>query len=589
MKRFLYLTIICISSYSCNFLEITPTNMLSEEAVKNDPVLVNAYLTQVYRNIRWQSGNRAANGNYGGDNTERNMALLGVVGGELNVYAAWQDPFQAAIHIMNESGAHPSLDYWPYDNIRSTNEIIEILKEATFDPNLIKQKTAEARWLRAFMYFELVKRYGGVPLITTPQSVSDEELSIPRNTEKEIYDFIASEMDEIVNILPNNYPTEYGRPTKWAAYALKSRAMLYAGSIAKYGKIQMDGLLGIPAAEAANYFKKSYDAAMEIINNSPHPLYKGIADPVKNFGAIHNKDNNPEVIFAEVWDYPLLKMHSWNSVTVPGEVSAARGGNPNASNHQMYLESFEKFEYKDGRSGKLDWNDLKNNTKFSLKELILDKDPRCLATACYPEMLWDGTIKIYFHAQTIGTIPAGSTWPSTATARNRQVTGFLVRKRVDEAAMDLQYPRDGTDWIVFRTGEMYLNAAEAAYERGDVGEAKRLINLLRNRAGMPAKGDNLTIDDIRNERFVELFNEEHRYWDLRRWRTAVAELNGKGFHGVTWRYYIAEDKYTLELRTGTPDFNAIRTFSDRNYYMPIGQGRIAASPKLVENPGYMEQ
>jgi hypothetical protein len=100
---------------------------------------------------------------------------------------------------------------------------------------------------------------------------------------------------------------------------------------------------------------------------------------------------------------------------------------------------------------------------------------------------------------------------------------------------------------------------------------------------MPAK-ETLTLDDVRNERFVELYIEEHRYWDIRRWRIAVNELNGKGFKGVIWEYHIAEDKYGMKIKDA--DFNQKRVFAERNYYFPIGLNRIADNPNLVENPGY---
>ncbi len=584
MKRFIYamilLALISIGMTGCDsILDIEPTNRISEEAVKNDPVLVDAYLNRVYRFTRFQSGKREGS-NYAGSNTERNEAYLGVLAGELNVFAAWQDPFKGAVKIIDENGAHADLEYWPYTNIRSANEVLQILKEATFEEDLIRQKSAEARWLRAFIYFDLVKRYGGIPLITEPQSVdqSIEELQVPRNSEKEVYDFIASEMDELVNILPESYSDdEFGRPTKWAAYALKSRAMLYAGSIAKYGVVQLDGLLGIPSGEAGDYYRKAYDAAMQVINNSQHVLYRENPDPVANYGEIFTKDRNSEVIFAEVFDLNLMKVHSWNSVSIPDAFAAYA-----ASNHRLYLESFEKYEYRDGSSGKLDWSKLDGKVKFDLDDLVLNKDPRFLATAYYPEMPWQGG-KVYFHTKTIGTIPAGSDWPAEARQRDRIGTGFLVRKRVNEAIKLPILGEDETDWIVFRTGEMYLNAAEAAFETGDTDEAERLINVIRDRAGMPAKNA-LTLEDVRNERFVELFNEEHRYWDLRRWRIAVDELNGKGFHGVDWVYNIDEDKYTLKLKDG--DFKQIRTFAERNYYLPIRLSRLAENPNLVENPGY---
>jgi len=576
MKIILYLLGLLSILVSCtNNLDIKPTNMISEEDVKNDPVLVDAFLNKVYFLTRFD----ASAGTYA-----YQPATFNVISGEQNVKAAWQAPFQAAMQIIDENGARKiedgQMDYWPYDNIRSANEILQILKESTFDKNFVIQKTAEARFLRAFMYFELVKRYGGVPLITTPQSIDQpiEELNVKRNSEKEIYDFIGSEMDELANILPNSYSaSSFGRPTKWAAYALKSRAMLYAGSIAKYSTVQLNGILGIPAGDANNYYQKSYDASMQVINNSPHALYRKNSDPVKNYNEIFVKDGNSEVIFAVVYDKPLLKTHYWNYVCTPEEFSTGWG-----SNNWYYLESFEKYEYQDGSSGKLDWSQLNGVTKFSLKDLILKKDPRFLASAWYPESPWQGG-KIYFHSGTIGTIPAGSTWPAVARPRNKANTGFLVRKRVNEAVVLTPVPEDETDWIVFRTGEMYLNAAEAAFERNNEPEARKQLNIIRERAAMPPKSL-LTIDDIRNERFVELFIEGHRYWDLRRWRIAVKELNGKGFKGVTWMYYINEDKYTLQIKDG--DFGFIRTFAERNYYFPISKSRLAENPNLVENPGY---
>ncbi len=571
MKRIIIYIGILIFLAGCeSVLDIKPTNMISEDDVKKDPVLVDAFLNKIYNDTRFQSG-----GSY-----PPNQAVLHVMAGEENIFAPWQQPFKAAMKIIDENGAHYLVEYWPYANIRSANEIIEILAEATFDPGMVQQKTAEARFLRAFMYFELVKRYGGVPLITKPQSIDQpiEELYVSRNKEKEVYDFVASEMDELVNILPESYSAdEFGRPTKWAAYALKSRAMLYAGSIAKYGTVALDGVVGIPSGEANAYFKKSYDAAMAIINGGMHPLYNKYPDPVKNYNQLFLEDGNSEVIFAEVYDLGLLKTHSWGYVCMPDGFQTGWG-----SNNWYYLESFEKYEYNDGTSGAIDRSILNGKVKVSLNEMILNRDPRFLASAFYPEIPWQGS-KVYFHSKTIGTIPEGSDWPKVAPKRNRIKNGLLIRKRCNEAIKDQISGEDESDFILFRTGEMYLNAAEAAFERGDKDEAKRLINIIRDRAGMPAK-TTLTLDDVRNERFVELFIEEHHYWDIRRWRTAVEELNGKGFHGIVWDYYIDEDKYTMKIKDG--DFKQIRTFTEKNYYLPIGLSRLADNPNLVENPGY---
>ena len=575
MKRIIYYIGILVLLMGCeSVLDIKPTNIISEDAVKSDPALVEAFLNKIYFNAQLQE--RGSNNNYAPDE-----ALFNVMSGEQNVFAGWQVPYAAAMKIIDENGAHGAAEFWPYGNIRSCNEIIEMLAEATFDEEVVKQQTAEARWLRAWMYLEMVKRYGGVPLITTAQSIDQpiEELYVPRNSEKEIYDFIGTEMDELVNILPSEYGAEgYGRPTKWAAYALKSRAMLYAGSIAKYGTVQLDGILGIPAGEANSYYQKSYDAAMQVINNSPHTLYKD-NDPVTSYGKIFTSDNerNSEIIMAHVYDLALLKAHSWNNLCMPEGFNRGWG-----SNNWMYLESWERYEYNDGSPGAIDRSTLNGKTLYDLDSLVWNRDPRLLATGFFPETPWQGS-KVLSHTTTIGTIPAGSDWPKVAPQRNRVKAGVMIRKRVNEAIVLPPGGEDDCDWIIFRTGEMYLNAAEAIFEKGDPAEAKRLINILRDRVSMPSK-ENLTIEDVRNERFVELYIEGHRYWDIRRWRIAVEELDGKGFKGVTWEYHIDEDKYGLKIKDA--DFNQKRVFAERNYYFPIGLGRLADNPNLVENPGY---
>lgn len=105
-----------------------------------------------------------------------------------------------------------------------------------------------------------------------------------RNSEQEIYDFILSEVDEIVKDLPEQIESaELGRISKYAAYALQSRAALYVGSIARYGKVQLDGLLGIPENMADSYYQKSYEASKAIINSGMYTLYDKEADKTENF------------------------------------------------------------------------------------------------------------------------------------------------------------------------------------------------------------------------------------------------------------------------------------------------------------------
>jgi hypothetical protein len=169
-----------------------------------------------------------------------------------------------------------------------------------------------------------------------------------------------------------------------------------------------------------------------------------------------------------------------------------------------------------------------------------------------------------------------------APNRNTQKTGVHVRKRCDEGLVPAVSLQSGTDFIVFRLGEILLNYAEAAFYLNRNTEALSAYNLIRQRAQMPVR-TSLTEDNIRQERQVELAFEEHRYWDLRRWRIAEQVLHGRRFQGLNYVYDFDAKRYIITLKAAE---GAARVFQPRHYYLPLGIGRIADNPSLVENPGY---
>lgn len=154
----------------------------------------------------------------------------------------------------------------------------------------------------------MVKRYGGVPLILKAQQLSDspEELYPKRATEEAVYQFILDEMNDIIDnrLLPDAYgAADLGRPTLYAAAALKSRAAMYAGSIASWGTVQIDGLVGIPADKKEHFWQESLNASNRLLYGSPFALYeKYPADRSKNYRQIFLDENNCEVIFSEIYD-----------------------------------------------------------------------------------------------------------------------------------------------------------------------------------------------------------------------------------------------------------------------------------------------
>jgi len=168
--------------------------------------------------------------------------------------------------------------WWNYNAVREVNDFIAKIPKSTatdIDDALKQRFIAEAKFIRAFYYFSMVKRYGGVPLITDVQDPTApvETLQVKRNTEKEVYDFIATELDAAIAGLPETYDgKDQYRATKYAALALKCRAMLYAASVAKYGSVELNGLVGIPSGDANKYWQMAYDAAQTIISSGQFGL-----------------------------------------------------------------------------------------------------------------------------------------------------------------------------------------------------------------------------------------------------------------------------------------------------------------------------
>jgi len=556
-------------------LDKEPLNMISGSAVFKDEILVEAYIAQIYHAIPWHQGEL---------DTPANMILIEGMGAEARCYAYWQTPASFPLEVIDENGSG-AIDYWPYQNIRYANEFIIGMQDSEFEQEFIDQRVAEARFLRAYMYFQMVIRFGGVPILTEPQDVNApaEELNVPRNSEKEVYDFIASEMDDIIPILDED--TDDGRVNSYTALALKSQAMMFAASVAEFdGTQQLDGLLGIPAGEANAYWQASFDASEAIINSDKYSLYNKIpADPAENFAQLFVDESNSEKIFVEVYDPAMGKGQSWNVGAVPFEFRQTWG-----SNFCPFMNLIDEFEYLDGTPGALDPALVDAVHLFDIDSVFRNRDPRFVATFFFPESDWQGG-KVHFHKRTVvgtDTITSGTVgsegWPAAAANRNTVNTGFLVRKRMDESEIGPLRETSDEDYMIYRYGEILLNYAEAAFYLGQTGEALDKINMVRERAGMPLL-TTITEEAIRHERTVELAFEENRYWDLRRWRIAHEVLDGLRTKGLEFTYYFNEDKYDFMYKNGDP---SSRTFQDRHYYLPLGVTRVADNPELIENPGY---
>ena len=573
-NKILVTSIILLLSGCYDPFDLTRNDIISDDVVFDNPNLADAFLFDLYDRAQFHI--KSGNGNL-------NMGLISSYGGESRNYGvSWQTPYTQVVDVdYNENGLQGKvLDYYDYALIRECNQMITKLPQSkNLTQYFIDSRVAEARFIRAHAYFEMVKRFGGIPLITdvVPIQGNYDEIYRERNSEKEIYDFISSEMDTISEVLPA-FAIEEGRITKWTALALKSRALLYAGSVANFGSEQLNGLLGFPSGEASKYYLESLNASREIIQSGIFSLYRKFNDPVENFSNLFiDEADNPEIIFSEKYDYESGKSHQWDALAQP----AGFGFNW-SSNYPVYLETLEQFDFIDGTSGKVDRDMYDDNTPIDPSWYFEMRDPRMRASIFYPGSNFKGGT-VFFHRSMRGSLEG---WPQSGLSKltGSMATGLLIRKRTNPDTPDAT--RSSTDYIVFRYGEILLNYVEASYYLNDPnGDMESIMNEIRDRAGMPllAKSE-ITENKIRQERKCELAFEDHVFWDLRRWRIAVEELNNVRRHRLHYRFNANNETYTMEMEDG--DLGGVRLHPERNYYYALGLSRLADNPKLIENPGY---
>jgi starch-binding outer membrane protein, SusD/RagB family len=588
-------------------LDREPNDILLENQVWNDPKLVMAVLANYYDRLPETHG--LGNNHVGFAETDE---------------AIWSGSGNNPNTIANYSYSYASL--WDYQLIRDINLFIEKVDEsARLSADAKSQFKAEGRFLRAYVYFELVKRMGGVPLITQTYRYqlgdSPAALQFPRATEAQVYEFIGKELDEIKNDLPSS--RGHTRANRWTALALKSRAMLYAGSLARYNgqmaqSIQTQGgEVGIPASRAEHFYAQSLAASQELIQSGHYRLYDAKPHRGENFyDAITSKVNNPEVIWARDFSVPGGKLHNFTYNNIPRSL---REDNENGSEITPTLNLVEAFEYLDGSDGKLRTRQANGDyVYYDTPDGIFDgKDGRLWGTVIYPGarfragavsiqagvLVWNAARGAYDEVgsstlgsnYTDGKLLVGLDGPHVSEPFVTN-SGFYLRKYLDPVAGSGQRGR-GTDmwWIRFRYAEILLNAAEAALELGQQGTALGYVNHVRQRAGFPANSlSTLTMDRLRNERRVELAFENHRLWDLKRWRQAHEVWDGDRTSPTAqlyalWPYRVVRpgdprDGTYVFIERVAPRVTVPRFFRLGNYYSAIDDAVITANPALVRNP-----
>lgn len=609
---------ICVA-YSCNTLNIEPVNELNSNQVFTNEFGVEATVITCYSNLPIAAHNASIHGLRGdGDapfSTWNNSSVL--TGEALNV------PLRVGLAPKSLQGGY--LSWWDYSYIRYVNTAIEELEknEAFFTsrPDRYNHWMGELYFCRAYMYAYMVKCFGGVPIVKSAVSylgLTDEELYIPRNTEKEVVDFIAEDLDKAMQLMGESELMS-GRANKYIAANLKAKVMLFAACEAKNGTVQLEGLVGIPVADSKEYYKKAYAAAQFAMdNNGKYALYQKYDDgtpegKTKNFWNlfIDESADNKERMFIKVYDVSssVQRPENWSTGMLPNGFSVQTGNNGELSVTTEWLELFEDV---DGDPFILRIGTDDEPVRYSDPlDLFVKAQPRMRATVLLPGCRFPGRndpSAIYEVRKGIyETYPNGKLHESSNFTdkyqgmtiqglcgigfSNTNGNGCIVWKYVDPASTGA-YWSGGVDWIEMRYAEVLLNKAEAAVNiigetvEGSVvtmADALDAINPVRLRAGLP----NLTTVDeakVIRERRCELAFENQLFWDFKRWRKYESILQNKTYHALYPYYIFDESKYIFKKHERTE----LRfSFDAKAYYAPIPANAINRNPRLLpNNPGY---
>lgn len=578
------------SSCNDNFLDITPIDRYSDAIVWTDEALVTAFVNNIYEGQKW------------GFHT---VMLSSLCDESMEVWS-WESQPVVQSELSPSYQGILAPNFWImtfqnitwnslYKNIRACNMFLENVKKYELQGEAIERLHGEVLYLRGYFYYWLLIQWGGVPLIDktfTPE----EELKVSRNTFKETVDFIVKDLDDAASLLPLS--GDKARATKGAALALKSRVLLYAASDLYVSQSQWavgyehPELVGYVDGDQRERWENAKKAAKDVIDLGIYHLYgegQQWATPdeaVANYVNIFLCHNSDEDIMLQYYD---LVNHNSDDFQLPrvglfNSPNGFHGWGGNTPTGQLV----DSYEMSDGT--KFSWS----NPAQAIHPYE-NRDPRFYACILYDGAHWrerpddtvdadpDGIVQTGFYQQADGSYTAGlDTRQGPIEDWNGTYTGYYMRKFLDPS-VNHQYDKQLFPWRQIRYAEVLLNYAEACLELGEEEEARKYINMIRKRAGMPDIPSTETgkelMDHYRNERKIELAYEQHRYFDIRRWMIAPEVIQPA--QGIDIRYpYGSQDPVYSVIEVQE------RKWNNKAYFLPIYLDEINKNDLLIQNPGY---
>ena len=595
MKRsnFIYIVIICslVPGTGCKkFLDQVPEDRIKIEEVFRKKRPTEEYLANIYSYVNDEA-------NVWGD--------WPWVGNADEADITWSKYPIYDLNIGNMAAGSVLFDKWGhfYNGIRSATYFMQHIDNnveirALDGQQRIDQYKAEARCLRAYFYFLLMRQYGPVAILgdtLIDPGAPAQDIQFPRSPFDVCVDYVVSELDKAAAELPL-LPTangqvsdlEYGRMTNGIALAIKSRLLLYAASPLYNGNTEMatfkniDGAPMISQTYDAQKWKRAADAAKAVIDLNLYSLYKDPGgDVIKSLQGVFLNAWNSEQIFVR----KANRLYEWDTHCMPRQAGGWCGIGPTQ-------EQVDAYFMKDGLP--INESPLYSETGFTdvngvqVFNMYINREPRFYTDVTYQNSTFQGgnmsapaTISFFVSG------PNGKNGHPTDYTR----TGYLIRKNVGtqtNSGSGGNGRRQERPIILFRLAEIYLNYAEALNEY-DPGNPDILtyLNLIRERAGIPQYGtgpDALPVpasqeemrEKIRAERRIELAYEGHRWFDIRRWKIAP-QVMGQ-MHGMD----VNRDGNDFYKRVVA----STHLFRPAYYWFPISQYEMDRSRLFVQNPGW---
>jgi hypothetical protein len=555
-NRNLLITILVVLASGCSdMLDIKPTTFISDEAIWEDKNLINQFVANTYGSMLCGFNRCTA-----GYEQDWSMSWAGNLDAATDDFASVSDgPIYTQLNkdAITAQSCPFVEEIWnqEYKVIRKCNIIIERapgVGERILSATEKKRVEAEARFLRAFCHFELARTFGKAPLIVKAQSLTDE-LQVAPSSFADIVKFVKEECDLYADNLPLSYSDdEAGHATKGAFLALKSRALLYLAS-------------PLNSADDSRKWADAAQAAQDVMDLDIYKLYKLTDTPYRSM-AFDKTAANKEVIFERRFTFPEAP----HNIHMMWSLDAVDAGSWNGLYPtQNLVDAYETV------NGKLTTDPT--NTMYNTQDPYTNRDARFYQSIIYNGSTWE-THRMSMVTNTVDPSKNGSCKPQLGKAR----CGYGPKKFIEELDPSTNLYggyAQSNNWPYIRYAEVLLNYAEAKNEELAAPDPSvyLAINEVRSRSGQPDLPSGLSKiemrERIKNERRIELLLEEHRFYDLRRWK------DGDVLAAPIMGMNIYDDNVTLRYEVSKVED---RIFNGTHYYLPIPLKEQEKNPLLKD-------